>query len=373
MHIRFYERQVMKMASERKPLDIKIELTKNKKTKPDYSALGFGKYFTDHMFVWDYTEGQGWHDARIIPYENISLDPAAMVFHYGQEMFEGLKAYKTKDGRIQLFRPQKNIERMNNTNERLCIPQVDPDYVLDAIKKLVEVDSDWVPSEIGTSLYIRPFIIATEAHLGVSPSKTYLFCIILSPVAAYYAEGLNPVKIYVEDEYVRAVKGGIGFAKAGGNYAASLRSQQKAHELGYSQVLWLDGVHRKYVDEVGTMNVFFVIGDEVCTPYLGGSLLPGVTRDSCLALLRKWGMKASERLISIDEIKEAYAKGELKEVFGTGTAAVISPVGELAEGDYKMKINNGEIGPISQKLYDAITGIQWGLVEDTMGWIVPVK
>ncbi len=360
------------MANERKPLEIKIERTSVKKEKPDYSKLGFGRFFTDHMFLWNYTEGKGWHDARIVPYENISLDPAAMVFHYGQEMFEGLKAYKTADGKIQLFRPQKNIERMNKTNERLCIPQVDPDETLDAIKAVVEVDSDWVPSEVGTSLYIRPFIIATDPHLGVSPSKTYIFCIILSPVGAYYAEGINPVKIYVEDEYVRAVKGGIGFAKAGGNYAASLRSQKKAYDLGYSQVLWLDGVHRKYVDEVGTMNVFFVIGDEVCTPALGGSLLPGVTRDSALALLKSWGYKVSERLISIDEIKEAYKNGELKEVFGTGTAAVISPVGVLAEGDYKMVINNNEIGPISQKLYDNLTGIQWGTVEDTMGWIVPV-
>ncbi|MEA4831808.1 MAG: branched-chain amino acid aminotransferase [Oscillospiraceae bacterium] len=360
------------MAQDKKPLEITIRLTDKKKTKPDYTKLGFGKYFTDHMFLWDYTEGKGWHDARIVPYQNISLDPSAMVFHYGQEMFEGLKAYKTKEGKIQLFRPQKNIERMNNTNERLCIPQVDPDYVLDAIKALVKVDSDWVPNDVGTSLYIRPFIFATDPHLGVCPSDTYIFSIILSPVGAYYAEGLNPVKIYVEDEYVRAVKGGIGFAKAGGNYAASLRSQKKAHDIGYSQVLWLDGVHRKYVDEVGTMNVFFVIGDEIVTPMLGGSLLPGVTRDSCLAVLRNWGLNVSERLISIDEIKDAYKKGELKEVFGTGTAAVISPVGELAEGNYKMIINDGKIGKLSQKLYDTITAIQWGSAEDKFGWIVPV-
>ncbi len=272
-----------------------------------------------------------------------------------------------------MFRPQKNIERMNKTNERLCIPQVDPDFVLEAIKTVVNVDRHWVPTDVGTSLYIRPFIIATDPHLGVSPSKTYLFCIILSPVGAYYAEGLNPVKIFVENEYVRAVKGGIGFAKAGGNYAASLRAQKKAYDMGYSQVLWLDGVHRKYVDEVGTMNVFFVIGDEVCTPQLGGSLLPGVTRDSCLTVLKDWGMHVNERLVSIDEITEAYKKGELKEIFGTGTAAVISPVGELNNEGDRMIINGGKIGTVSQKLYDTITGMQWGLIPDTRGWIVRVE
>jgi len=353
--------------------EIKITKCETKKVKPDYSNLGFGRYFTDHMFIMDYCEGKGWYDPRIIPYQNISLDPAAMVFHYGQEMFEGLKAYKTQDGTIQLFRPQKNIERMNNTNDRLCIPRVDPDDVLTAIKTLVDVDSDWVPDDVGTSLYIRPFIIATDPHLGVSPAKNYILCIILSPVGAYYAEGLNPVKIFVETEYVRAVKGGIGFAKAGGNYAASLSAQAKAYKLGYSQVLWLDGVHRKYVDEVGTMNVFFVIGDEVITPELGGSLLPGVTRDSCIAVLKDKGIKVTERKISIDEIEEAYKKGELKEMFGSGTAAVISPVGELNNAGFKMIINDGKIGTVSQMLYDEITSIQWGKTADKFNWIVKVK
>ena len=353
-------------------MEIKITKTACKKQKPDPASLGFGKYFTDHMFLMDYTKGKGWHDARIVPFGDISLSPSAMVFHYGQEMFEGLKAYAADDGSIQLFRPQKNIERMNRTNRRLCIPQVDPDFVLEALKALVSIDADWVPEGKDTSLYIRPFIIATDAHLGVKPATQYLFCIILSPVGAYYAEGLNPVKIFVETDYVRAVKGGIGFAKAGGNYAASLAAQEKANELGYSQVLWLDGVHRKYVDEVGTMNVIFVIGGEVITPMLEGSILPGVTRDSVITLLRDLGYKVTERRVDVDELFEAHKAGKLDEVFGTGTAAVISPVGLLDRDGEKIVINNGEIGKISQMLYDTLTGIQWGRIPDTRGWIVKV-
>ena len=353
-------------------MEIKITKTACKKQKPDPASLGFGKYFTDHMFLMDYTKGKGWHDARIVPFGDISLSPAAMVFHYGQEMFEGLKAYAADDGSIQLFRPQKNIERMNRTNRRLCIPQVDPDFVLEALKALVSIDADWVPEGKDTSLYIRPFIIATDAHLGVKPATQYLFCIILSPVGAYYAEGLNPVKIFVETDYVRAVKGGIGFAKAGGNYAASLAAQEKANELGYSQVLWLDGVHRKYVDEVGTMNVFFVIDGEVITPMLEGSILPAVTRDSVITLLRDLGYKVTERRVDVDELFEAHKAGKLDEVFGTGTAAVISPVGLLDRDGEKIVINNGEIGKISQMLYDTLTGIQWGRIPDTRGWIVKV-
>lgn len=350
-------------------LNIKIEKTTSPRQKPDYNNLGFGHYFTDHMFIMDYSDG-AWNNARIVPYQDISLSPAAMVFHYGQEMFEGLKAYYTADGKIQLFRPQKNIERMNRTNERICIPKVNPEDALQAIKAVVEIDKDWIPTKEGTSLYIRPFIIATEPHLGVAPSKTYMFIIILSPVAAYYAEGLNPVKIYIENKYVRAVKGGTGFAKIGANYVASLKAQTEAHEQGYSQVLWLDGVEHKYVDEVGAMNVFFVIDGEVVTPSLDeGSILPGVTRDSCLALLRKWGIKATERRITIDELAAAYDEGKLQEVFGTGTAAVISPVGELNYHGKIMTINNGKIGNLSQKLYDTMTGIQWGRLPDDMGWI----
>ncbi|MBQ2251713.1 MAG: branched-chain amino acid aminotransferase [Clostridia bacterium] len=354
-------------------LNIRYEYTTQKKVKPDYANLGFGKYFTDHMFMMDYTEGEGWHDARIVPFQNLSLSPATAVFHYAQEMFEGLKAYKTADGKIQLFRPQKNIERLNNTNRRMCIPEIDPDDVLQAIKAVVKTDEDWIPEEEGKSLYIRPFIIATDPMLGVHPSHSYLFCIILSPVGAYYATGINPVKIYVEPEYVRAVKGGTGFAKVGGNYAASLKGQEVAEKLGYAQVLWLDGIHHKYVDEVGAMNVFFVIDGEIVTPTLeNGNILPGVTRDSAIQLLRSWGYKVSERLLSIDEIREAADNGKLDEAFGTGTAAVISPIGELNEAGKVMIINEGKIGPISQRLYNNLTGIQWGTVEDTMGWTVLV-
>ncbi len=350
-------------------LDIRKERTKTPKTKPDYDHLGFGRYFTDHMFLMNYDEGKGWHDARIVPYAPFELDPSCMVFHYAQEMFEGLKAYMTADGRVQLFRPDKNIERMHNTNDRLCIPQIPNEDVLQAIEETVLFDRDWIPTKVGTSLYIRPFIIATDPQLGVHPSHSYIFCIILSPVAAYYAEGINPVKIFIEHDYVRAVKGGTGFAKVGGNYASSLKGQEKAAKLGYSQVLWLDGIYRKYIDEVGAMNVFFVIGDEVVTPSLAdGSILPGVTRASCIELLRHKGYKVSERRISVDELYEAYDKGELKEAFGTGTAAVISPIGSLDDEHKKAVINGGAIGPVSQMLYDTLTGIQWGNLPDEFGW-----
>ncbi len=354
-------------------LNIRIEPCAARKEKPDWNSLGFGKHFTDHMFIMNYTEGQGWHDPRIVPYQNLSLSPASMVFHYAQEMFEGLKAYRAPSGEALLFRPQKNIERMNNTNDRLCIPRIDPDDALQAIKAIVKYEEEWIPPLEGTSLYIRPFIIATDASLGVHVAKTYLFIIILSPVGSYYPEGINPVKIFIEREYVRAVRGGTGFAKVGGNYAASLIGQQKAAALGYSQVLWLDGVERKYVDEVGAMNVFFVIDGEVVTPALSeGNILPGVTRDSCLNLLREWGYKVTERKIAADELVAAAKAGKLDEAFGTGTAAVISPIGELYDGDEKMVINGGEIGKISQKLYDNLTGIQWGKIADTRGWSVKV-
>lgn len=353
-------------------MNITINKTPQPKAKPDMTKLGFGKHFSDHMFLMNYSPEKGWHDARIVPYGDLTLSPACMVFHYGQEMFEGMKAYRAPDGRILLFRPHKNIERMNNTNERMCIPKVSQDDVMQALNTLILLESDWIPTLPGTSLYIRPFIIATDAMLGVHPSKTYLFAIILSPVGAYYASGLAPVKIYVEDEYVRAVKGGTGFAKVGGNYASSLIGQQKAAAKGYDQVLWLDGVHHKYVDEVGAMNVFFVIGDEICTPMLEGNILPGVTRDSAIAFLRAKGYTVNERRISIDEIKQAAADGTLKEMFGTGTAAVISPVGVLDIMGEKVVINNNQIGSISQMLYDELTGIQFGTKPDTFNWTLEV-
>lgn len=354
--------------------EITIERTQHPKQKPtDQTRLGFGNYYTDHMFLMNYDEGKGWHDPRIVPYGPIELDPAAMCLHYGQEVFEGLKAYRTEDGRILLFRPDRNMARLNSSNERLCIPAIDEAFAVEAIKKLVSVDQDWIPTAEGTSLYIRPFIFATEAQVGVHPAQELLFAIILSPVGAYYPEGLNPVKIYVEDKYVRAVRGGMGYTKTGGNYAASLKAQDEAEKVGYTQVLWLDGVERKYIEEVGTMNVFFVIDDEIITPELQGSILPGVTRMSCIELLKKQGYKVSERRLSIEEVAEAADAGKLKEAFGSGTAAVISPIGELKWDEKVMTINNGEIGTISQHLYDTLTGIQWGKLPDPYGWTVEVK
>jgi branched-chain amino acid aminotransferase len=354
-------------------LDIKIERTNSPKKLPEKdNPLVFGTIFTDHMFIMDYTSGRGWHDARIIPYQPLSLEPSAMVFHYGQEMFEGLKAYKAKDGRLLLFRPDMNAKRTNRTCSRLCMPEIPEENFVQAIKLLVKTDKAWVPTNEGTSLYIRPFIIATSPFLGVRPSYTYKFIIILSPVGPYYPEGLNPVKIWIEDEYVRAVKGGIGEAKAGGNYVASLRAQVKAHEEGYSQVLWLDGVHRKYIEEVGAMNIFFKINGRLITPELNGSILPGVTRDSVICLCRDWGIEVEERKISIDEINTAHENGLLEEVFGTGTAAVISPVGHLRWGKHVMQIMDGGIGELSHKLYNSLTGIQLGDVEDVHNWTAEV-
>ncbi len=354
-------------------LNIRVERVATLKEKPDEDNLGFGRIFTDHMFVMNYTEGKGWHDPRIVPYSPIQLEPSAMVFHYAQEIFEGLKAYRTADGNIQLFRPDRNIARMNETAERLCIPQLDPDGILYAIKTLVAYESDWVPHSPGTSLYIRPFIIATDPVIGVYPSHTYLFIIILSPVGSYYARGIDPVRIYVEREYTRAVRGGTGRAKCGGNYAASLIAQRKAEKLGYDQVLWTDGITHEYIDEVGSMNVFFVIDGEVVTPSLDdGSILPGITRASCIELLRSWGTKVTERKIKVDELFEAYDAGVLNEAFGTGTAAVISPIGVLSDDDRTIEINGGKIGAISQRLYDELTGIQWGRLPDPFGWIVKI-
>ena len=354
-------------------LDIKITRTTTPKERPAKGQkLGFGKIFTDHMFVMNYTEGQGWHDARVVPFQNISLSPAAMVYHYGQEMFEGLKAYKGADGEVYLFRPDMNAKRTNASNERLVIPELPEEDFVQAVKAVVDVDRDWVPTEPGTSLYIRPFFIATDEFLGVAPSKTYLFMIILSPSGAYYESGLVPVGIWIEDEYVRAVLGGMGFAKTGVNYAASLIAQQKAHDAGYSQVLWLDGVERKYIEEVGAMNIFFKINGTVITPMLNGSILPGITRNSVLELCRSWGYPVEERKISADELIEAQKNGTLEECWGTGTAAVISPVGKLRYVDEVMTINGGSIGELSQKLYDTITGIQTGKLPDERGWRVTV-
>ncbi len=354
-------------------MEIKKQLTTAPKTKPaDESKLGFGKIFTDHMFLMNYDEGQGWHDARIVPYGPIPMDPSAMCLHYGQADFEGMKAYRTSKG-IQLFRPYENAKRLNVSNDRLCIPAIDEEVFVQAVKELVKTDADWVPHNYGTSLYIRPFVFAVDPMLGVHPAKHLIFAIICSPVGAYYAAGLAPVKIYVEQNYVRAVTGGTGFTKAAANYAISLKAQDDASKQGYEQVLWLDGVHRKYIEEVGAMNVMFVVDGEVITPSLDRkSILGGITRKSCIELLRHKGYKVTERDIEIDELVKAYDEGKFDEAFGTGTAAVISPIGELKYGDKVMPLTGGKIGPISQMLYDSLTGIQWGKEPDPFGWIVPV-
>ncbi|MCD7881908.1 MAG: branched-chain amino acid aminotransferase [Clostridiales bacterium] len=354
-------------------MDIRIELTKTPKEKPtDESALGFGKIFTDHMFLMNYTDGQGWHDARIVPYGPIALDPSAMVLHYAQEVFEGMKAYRIADGSIQLFRPYENARRFNNSAKRLCIPTMDEEMFVTAVKTLVNVDRDWVPHSPETSLYIRPFVFATDPHLGIHASKAYLFAIIVSPSGCYYPEGINPVRIYVESKDVRAVRGGTGYTKCGGNYAASIRAGEVAEEKGYTQVLWLDGVEQKYIEEVGSMNVMFKISGKIVTPALTGSVLPGITRKSCIELLKSWGYEVEERLLSAQELFDAAESGALEEAWGTGTAAVVSPVGEMAWNDRTCIVNGGKIGPTVQKLYDTLTGIQWGKLEDTFGWIVKV-
>jgi branched-chain amino acid aminotransferase len=356
-------------------MSMKINIMRHEKPKekPHHSILGFGRHFTDHMFIMDYNEEKSWHDPRIVPYGPISLDPSTAVLHYGQAIFEGMKAYVSEDKRILLFRPDKNIQRMNATCERMCIPLLDENFVLDAIKTFVKYEDHWIPTAPETSLYIRPFIFATDPYLGVRPSATYKFMIIHSPVGAYYPQGINPVNIYVETKYVRAVPGGTGNIKTSGNYAASLKAQAEASQKGYIQVLWLDGVTRKYVEEVGSMNVFFKIKGEVITPSLEGSILPGVTRDSVIQLLKHEGISVQERKISIDEVFNAYEKGELEEAFGTGTAAVISPIGVLDWAGRDILVNDGKIGQLSQHLYTTLTGIQFGRIPDKFGWTVEVK
>lgn len=354
-------------------MEIKITKTSAPKEKPDSSVLGFGKYFTDHMFMMDYSKEKGWHDARIIPFGNISLHPASTVLHYGSEIFEGLKAYRRADGKVQLFRPLENIRRMNNSAERLCLPQIDEKDGMQILETFVSLEQDWTPSAEGTSLYIRPFMYGNDESLGVHAVHNATFVIIASPVGSYYKEGINPVKIMIEDEDVRAVRGGTGYAKCGGNYAASNRAGERAEQKGYSQVLWLDGVERRYIEEVGAMNVMFKIGAEIVTPKLTGSILPGITRKSCIEVLKAEGYTVNERLLSVDELGEALKNGTLEEAWGCGTAAVVSPIGELCYKDVKYTINGGKIGKVTQHLYDTLTGIQWGKIEDKYGWTYPIK
>ncbi len=350
-------------------MDIKIVKTTAPKAKPEESGLGFGKHFSDHMFVMEYTRAEGWHNARIVPFENITLHPASTVLHYGSEIFEGLKAYRRADGGVQLFRPIENMRRLNNSAERLCLPTIPEEMSMEILKTFVEVEKDWVPYSGGTSLYLRPFMFGNDPFLGVHAVDNATFMIIASPSGSYYKEGINPVGIMIESEDVRAVRGGTGYAKCGGNYAASNRAGEKAEKKGYSQVLWLDGVERKYIEEVGAMNVMFKINGEIITPALTGSILPGVTRKSCIEVLKKEGYKVSERLFSIDELREALENGTLEEAWGCGTAAVVSPIGRLSYLGKEYTVNEGKIGEVTQKLYDTLTGIQWGKVEDTFGWI----
>lgn len=355
-------------------MEIKFEKTQNPKAKPtDENALEFGKLFTDHMFLMEYSAGEGWHNARIVPFGYLSIHPASTVLHYGSEIFEGLKAYRREDGKVQLFRPIENIRRMNNSAERLCLPQIPEDDAMEILKTFVSVEQDWTPSAPGTSLYLRPFMFGNDESLGVHAVHNATFAIIASPVGSYYKEGINPVKIMIEAEDVRAVRGGTGYAKCGGNYAASNRAGQRAEEKGYSQVLWLDGVERKYIEEVGAMNVMFKIGGEIVTPKLTGSILPGITRKSCIEVLKSEGYTVSERLLSVDELGEALKNGTLEEAWGCGTAAVVSPIGELCYKDEKFIINNGEIGEVTQHLYDTLTGIQWGKRPDDFGWTVEIQ
>ncbi len=352
-------------------MDIKITKTTEPKVKPTQN-LGFGKLFTDHMFIMDYTVGKGWYDARIVPFGNMSLHPASTVFHYGAEIFEGLKAYRTADGTVQLFRPIENVRRMNNSADRLQLPTMPEEMMLEAITTFVKLEEEWVPHGEGESLYLRPFMFGNDEALGVHGIQNTRFVIIASPSGSYYAEGINPVKIMIEKDDVRAVRGGTGYAKCGGNYAAANRAGAKAEQKGYTQVLWLDGVERKYIEEVGAMNVMFKIAGEVVTPALTGSILPGITRKSCIELLKNKGYKVSERLLSVDELVEAMKNGTLEEAWGCGTAAVVSPIGKLAYGDDVYTINNNEIGAVTQELYDTLTGIQWGKKPDEYGWIVKI-
>lgn len=353
-------------------MEILVEKSKNLKEKPDFSKLGFGKYFTDHMFVMQYSDDKGWHDAKIVPFDYIPIHPASTVLHYGAEIFEGMKAYKTKDG-FQLFRPRENVKRMNDSAERLCLPTLDEDFTIKALTELIKLDYKWIPDQPGTSLYIRPFMFGNDESLGVHAVHNATFVIILSPVGSYYAEGLNPVKISIESEDVRAVRGGTGYAKCGGNYAASLRAGKRAAEKGFSQVLWLDGVERKYIEEVGAMNVMFKINGEIFTPMLTGSVLPGITRKSSIEILRDWGYKVSEKQISVDDVLNAAENGTLEEAWGTGTAAVVSPIGHLYYKDKEYVISNNQIGALTQKLYDELTGIQLGKNQDSRDWCLKVK
>ena len=350
-------------------MEIKITKTEHPGTMPPEEQLGFGKVFTDHMLIVDYEAGKGWHDARIVPFAPVSLHPASTVLHYGAEIFEGLKAYRRADGGVQLFRPMENVRRMNRSAERMSLPEMNEEDMLELLTTFVKLEERWVPRSFGTSLYLRPFMFGNDEALGVHAVHRATFMLIASPSGSYYKEGINPVGIMIESEDVRTVRGGTGYAKCGGNYAASTSAGEKAEKKGYSQVLWLDGVERKYIEEVGAMNVMFKIDGEIVTPMLTGSILPGITRKSCIEVLNSLGYKVSERLLSLDELLSALKSGKLEEAWGCGTAAVVSPIGKLACGDEEYVINGGKIGEVTQMLYDVLTGIQWGKTEDKFHWV----
>lgn len=342
----------------------KVEIPENK---------GFGKVFTDHVFEMDYNKAKGWHNPVIKPLTNLSLHPGTTYLHYAQGIFEGLKAFKTGSGQAVIFRPEKHIKRLNNSARRVCIPVVDEEFLLNAICKLVAVESDWIPEKSGEALYIRPFVFGTDPYLGVKPSSAYKLIVMLSPVGAYYPEGFKPVKILAQDDYVRAVRKGIGDCKTPANYAASLLAAEEAQKLGFTQVLWLDGVEQKYIEEVGTMNIFINFKNEVATPKLNGSILPGVTRDSVIQILKDWGMNVTERIISIEEVVSEYKKGNVTGVFGTGTAAIISSVGSLSYKGFNMEFNNGQPGELDLKLFEELTSIHYGKKEDKHNWLTFVQ
>lgn len=348
---------------------MKIPILHNKqlKTKPQIQDLGFGKFFSDHMFVAQYETGKGWYSPQITPYQSLSIEPGASVLHYGQALFEGMKAYRQSSEQCVLFRPHYNWKRLCDGAERLCMQAPPEELMLEGIRQLVRLEKDWIPSQKGSSLYIRPTLIGTESFLGVRPADRYLFFVICSPVGSYYSEGAAPIKIWVEDKYLRAAPGGLGATKAGANYAASLKAALEAKKKGYAQVLWLD-VHHRYVEEVGTMNVFFVFEDEIVTPALDGSILPGGVRDCVITLLKNKKVKISERKLSLEEVQDSHRSGRLREVFGTGTAAVISPVGELAGNGFQMQINEGVKGPLAAELFEEISGIAYGEKPDLFNW-----
>ncbi len=355
------------------PLRVQLVPPARRKAIPqDASKIGFGRQFSDHLFAMDYQAGSGWHNARIEPYGPLQLDPAAMVLHYGQEVFEGLKAYRGDDDGIYLFRYRDNLQRLNHSCDALVMPRIDVDFVADALRQLLLIEREWVPRGRGASLYIRPNMIAVDPYLGVRPSQSFLFYIILGPVGAYYPEGFNPITIFVSDQYVRAVRGGVGEAKTAANYAASLRGQHEAKAAGYTQVLWLDAIERRYVEEVGTMNIFFLVGGELFTSPLNGTILPGITRESVLQIARSWGVPVREEALSIDQLVDAAKSGTLQEVFGTGTAAVISPVRAFCYRGETHVVGNGDSGALALKLYDYLLRLQYGQAPDPYGWVTRV-